>query len=370
MGDTIKERNSSIELLKLLAILLIGINHVVMSIPADYGFVIGEATENLNVFVLTIFRHFGAIGNVIFMICSSWFLIDSDSVKVKKISHLVIDIWVFGVTVLLAFLVFGGFSIPLGDKVKSLFPTTFCNNWYCTCYILIYAAHRILNMIIRGLSQKRLLCLTIVLSILYFAYATVSWSFWFYSHLMCFVTVYILVGYVKLYAKNAVNNKRLNIRLMLICLVLLLVSEITLNALGLHIGMFSSRTTALVKNGNPIIVLLALSLFGLFSNTWFTNRVINRLSGVSLMVYVFHENILIAKYLRPWIWSKIYERFGSDLVVVHTLVYAFCLLCISFAVGLLYSLTLQKLMHTISEIIVDRICRLYLLIETKILRLS
>ena len=131
MGKRVIERNSSIELLKLIAIFLIGINHVVMSIPSDYGFVIGEATDSIVVFVLTIFRHFGAIGNVVFMICSSWFLIESDSVKVKKLSQLILDIWVIGVTLLAIFIVTGRFSIPFGDKVKSFFPTFFCNNWYC-----------------------------------------------------------------------------------------------------------------------------------------------------------------------------------------------------------------------------------------------
>ena len=370
MGKVIKERNSSIELLKLIAILLIGINHVVMSIPSDYGFVIGEATCNSHVFVLTVFRHFGAIGNVIFMICSSWFLIESDKVKVNKLLGLIADIWVIGVTVLIAFLITGVFSVPLGDVVKSFFPTTFCNNWYCTCYVLIYAAHRILNMIIRGLSQKRLLVLTFVLSLLYFVYSTVSWSFWFYSHLMCFVTVYVLVGYIKLYAVNAVNSKRLNTRLLLISSALLMISITVLNVLGLRIGLLSSRTTALVKNGNPMIVLLAISLFCLFINQYFANKLINRLSGVSLMVYVLHENILVAKYLRPWIWTRILSVFGSELVVVHALIYTVCLLGISFIIGLLYSFTLQKLVHKISDKLTDKAISLYHILETRLLKIN
>ena len=78
---SIKKRNSSIELLKVFAIIIIIISH---SVPygASYsnydGFIdINVASSNINVVLLAIIRYFGQIGNAIFIICSSWFLVDS-----------------------------------------------------------------------------------------------------------------------------------------------------------------------------------------------------------------------------------------------------------------------------------------------------
>ena len=76
------ERESNIELLKILALFLIVISHVTQtlgnmpnnSLIIDKGYFINvlTATNNLQFFVLILFRHFGALGNMIFFVCSAF----------------------------------------------------------------------------------------------------------------------------------------------------------------------------------------------------------------------------------------------------------------------------------------------------------
>ncbi len=74
MNESIKQRNSGIELLKIIAIIMIVISH---SMPA-YGvrplIVLDEATENIQQIAAVFIRYMGQVGNVIFVVCSSWFL--------------------------------------------------------------------------------------------------------------------------------------------------------------------------------------------------------------------------------------------------------------------------------------------------------
>ena len=78
-----KIRNSAIELLKLFAMFLIILSH---SMPKYDQTLVGyvdivHATDNIQNLVLIVFNYLGQLGNAIFVICSSWFLIGGDKTQ-------------------------------------------------------------------------------------------------------------------------------------------------------------------------------------------------------------------------------------------------------------------------------------------------
>lgn len=92
------ERMSGIELLKIFAILLIVISHVVQTLTSksvvfssDYVIDANKATTSAICFLLALFRYCGQAGNYIFFVCSAWFLIESKKVKAKKIAGMLAD---------------------------------------------------------------------------------------------------------------------------------------------------------------------------------------------------------------------------------------------------------------------------------------
>ena len=83
-----KERESGIELYKVIAIFLIVLSHVIQTLTEpNYVLGIGEgtfiniatATTDLNVLLLALFRICGVLGNNMFFICSAWFLVNSNA---------------------------------------------------------------------------------------------------------------------------------------------------------------------------------------------------------------------------------------------------------------------------------------------------
>lgn len=75
-------RESGIELLKIFAMFIIVIAHMVQTLTTPdpqlsyQGYVmdISRATTDVQTIILLILRHFGVFGNEIFFICSAWFL--------------------------------------------------------------------------------------------------------------------------------------------------------------------------------------------------------------------------------------------------------------------------------------------------------
>ena len=94
-----KERNTNIEALKLLAILilLIIISHIVQTLTDNPNvtktFWVWNATEDVTTIILCIIRGFGALGNSIFFICSAYFLLNSKKSNKKKIIYMIIEIF-------------------------------------------------------------------------------------------------------------------------------------------------------------------------------------------------------------------------------------------------------------------------------------
>ena len=99
-------RNSSIELLKIVAIFLIAISHVSQTlidknayVPWDDYLIPTTATTDISNLIVLIFHYFGPFGNSIFFICSAWFLIDNDKVSGRKILKMILDVWAISVIV-------------------------------------------------------------------------------------------------------------------------------------------------------------------------------------------------------------------------------------------------------------------------------
>lgn len=87
-----KDRNSSIELLKIIGMMLIVLCH---SVPfygkADaLNYVdLTLVTKNISEFIFIVFRNIGQIGNIIFVMCSAYFLVNSNATKTKKILYII-----------------------------------------------------------------------------------------------------------------------------------------------------------------------------------------------------------------------------------------------------------------------------------------
>ena len=315
MNKLKKERNINIDYLKILAIFLIIISH---SVPF-YGNSNSEsyinlnfATYNLDIFIMIILRHLGQIGNCIFMIITSYFLCDSNKMKINKIFQIIIDTFIFSILILLIILTMG---INLDKKVifRQLFPITYQNVWFVTVYVLIYFSHTLLNDIINRSNRKRLFKIIFVMFLLYScAGFIIGGNKYYNNHLISFIMIYFIVAYCKKYCKGIMKNRKINEFILFFSLCIFLLFLVILNQLGLKINMFDGKMLRMNSFANPIIILISFSCFNIFSTLDLKKRLISNLSSITLYIYMIHENQLIRDYLKP----VFFENYGCNLISV------------------------------------------------------
>lgn len=366
MKKNLANRRSGIELLKIIAIFMIVVYHVTQTLSSvninyvsDYVINVKQATTSIQQLVLSFFSFAGAQGNFIFFTCSAWFLLESKKTNAKKIFAILADVWVISVIFLVGIGVIGGYSVTFKEILQSLLPSTFANNWYITAYILFYAIHVGLNWIIEKLTQKQLLSSCIIMGSLYFGLNYVmGGGLLFATHMVTFIVIYFVVAYVKLYMPDFCQSVWKNITVFLIGIFSMCILTLFTNYLGLHINIFADKVTHWGGN-SPFLLMIAISLFNLFNKIDFRNKWINEISGLSLLVYIIHENLLFRTYVRPQIWTYIYHSFGYENVVLWDLLYAGALFVLSILAATIYKILIQKWLYKITNTVSDKIIKLY-----------
>lgn len=302
--STKKERNSGIELLKIIAIVLIVISHVVYTLKTvnpyiSYnGYVVdlSIATADIWKFILAIFSYFGALGNSIFFICSAWFLLRSSKYNKQKWFFMLCEIWFVSMFIFVVMLIIRKGDISGEIFLNSIMPTTFASNWYLTCYLLFWPIHPLLNVVINKLDKQHLFRISTALFVIYACFNFIKKDSFFPSTIILWITIYFVMAYIQLYLKNFADSVKYNFVLLLVGFVGWFGIAFMANFLGLHISFLSDKVLRWQTNYNPFLIILAIALFNLMRKLTFTNKIVNYISSLSLLVYIIHENIVLRNY--------------------------------------------------------------------------
>ena len=369
-------RDSGVEFLKIIAIILIVISHVVLTLTTEYEYIpysdylldCTHATTNITILLLAVMRHFGALGNWIFFVASAWFLLDSTKASGKKIMEMLLDIWVISVLILgMTLLIRGEVSGKL--FVFSLFPTLFANNWYLTCYLLFYPIHPYLNRLIASMTQKEHLKAVSVLAVLYIGFNFIESRFFFPNMLLLWISVYLIVAYIKRYCMELYSSAKVN-GILLLCGVAGAVGVVVLtDLLGLKIAALSDQLLRWVSNFNLFLILIAIAAFGLARNNHFKNKRVNHIAKCAMLIYIIHENILLRTYARPYLWHCVFNRYGYAHLFLWVFLYAAVWLLAALALSLLYEKSIQKITARVSEKMLKWIGSWYQKYEAAMLKL-
>lgn len=349
-----KKRESGIELLKILAIFLIVLFHTTQSLcsgthlSSKYTINWNMATPHVQELVIHIFGNFAGLGNTIFFVCSAWFLCKSQKVNIQKILYMLADVWIISFIWLIVILSLG-FNITKVQLIKELLPNTFSNNWYITAYIIFYLIHPALNLIINNLTRKQHKLIIFIGLCMYFFIDWLKYGMFFPSVLIDWLIIYFVVAYIRKY--NILTNKKVVKIWFCIGLLGMIGVDTIWNFICLNITSLEDKAIHWQSNThNPFVLLLSLSLFALayYKKGWISNT-INYISGLSLLIYIIHENQLFRDYLRPYFFIFIYKTVGYEKILIWLLLYAIGIFLCSLLLALLYKLLIQKLIYKVSD---------------------
>ena len=338
------QRQSGVELLRIISIFLICISHSVQTLEKFVDF--HSATTDPQLLTLQLLRFCGTIGNILFVICSSYFLVNSKKAKAEKAMKILLDSSLISIGILCCFIigceVFDKkYSFTFITLLSNIFPDMYNQVWFVPTYILFYMIHPYLNAFIASLKKKEhfLICFFIFI---FYGIGSLFSAAPAYSNIIGFISIYFIISYLRKYNAALHFNKKINV-IIFVCEVFLFVLCILLkNIMSIRYSFFEGFPN-LDGMCSVVFLPMLISLFNLFLSMDFSSRLINTVASCSLFIYCIHENAILRSEVRPKYYEFVFTRFGDGNALFFALLCAMGMFVGSLLLALIYKYTFHKI---------------------------
>ena len=309
-----KGRNSNIELLRIISIILIVVSHYC----THGGVVTSDLELGINRFILEAFK-LGHLGLILFVLIAGYFLINSKGIKIKKVLRLIFQVVFYSITIYLILLLLRVEPFSFKSLIMNILPISFNQYWFATAYVMLYLFHPYINRLLNSLSRKEHLVFIMAMFSIISVLHTLTTGEYYGNELVQFIMFYSIGAYLNKYPDNILKDHNNNIKLLIASLLTIVLSIIGFDILGNFINIFGMHSTYLLNRTSPPAILLCISLFDIFTRKkHFSNKFINLISSLIFGVYLISDNEL----LRPIIWINIFKnsQFAtSPFLAIHML---------------------------------------------------
>lgn len=332
--NRIKARNSSLELLRIISMLLI-VNFHFLIRNNSYNVVYSTNSLDWTSFVFAVFGNGGGwIGNVVFFTISAWFLIDKEP-EIKKSFRRVwilereVLFWSFSIAIVSYICIRIGFLKMDLDKnfiLDTFFPLVRNVWWYATSYVLFLFLSPYLILGLKALNKRMLGWLTGTVIALWGVLTLLPGIHFDTSHTNVFIMILLLIpiAYYKWYCRPLSIKK---------C-VALIVSGYGLYTCYWFVFNLFFKFTGHGWNHCFFIfdcilppMLIGFGLFLLFERVHYSNRIINFIAKSTFGVYLISENPRVY----PFLWSTLFDMkrvFATGHPILAALVVVICVFCV------------------------------------------
>jgi peptidoglycan/LPS O-acetylase OafA/YrhL len=298
-----KERNSNLELLRLVCMLYIVLHHFVAYGLKIAGYRHGDIIDNAT--------PAGLICNGFFVIGVNCFVLISGYFKIKASWKGFFHLFIVCVFYLLAFFLI--FSIETNCFSPKSFAYSFLpfsharGLWFIEVYVSLYLLSPMLNKAIDNLNRKAYIVMLLLWCILtfYFGYlwkGAINASGYNIIH---FMLLYFIGNFIAKYISNVQTLKR---KAAYLGIYLSLSGIIACGSLYiLNSGVDKKWIDSLCFPYNsPLVVSSSIAFFLFFNSLNIQHKIINRMASSALAIYLIHENIFCKELFQQYV-----ERLGQ-----------------------------------------------------------
>ena len=296
-----KSRNSSIELLRIISIIMILFLHI----NKDMMFVNDFQMSMLSSVIMFITESLSIVAVNCFILITGYFSVNSDTFKIRKAVNLVAITSFYGIAIYFVLVAFGAESFGIKQLIKCALPYFFDKVWFINIYIVLYLFIPFINKALKALSIKGYTILLILLLLIFSVWPTFipnpPYNDYGYS-IVSFVMIYCIGGYLKLHFNKKVN-----------CAVWL-AGYVILSAVTCVLLKF--RGTHWIDYNSVFVVLASVCLFMFFASFNFSSKIINYISLSVLSVFIIHAH----QCIRPTLFTEIFDidsRLNSNLFILY-----------------------------------------------------
>ena len=197
---------------------------------------------------------------------------------------------------------------------------------------------KFLNKLLLGLDKKTYLKLLILLFVIWSVIYTISLKNFEGNHLLWFIFLYALAGYIRLYYEDKVVSSKKYFIYALIGILIVISLMVSFDILGFK---FSLVRKFLMNEKSIFSILIALFIFLGFKNIDLRyNKLINIISSTTFGIYLIHDYPLVRKF----IWIKLFKNamYADSLFIIP---YSIGVILLVFAICSLVELIRIKLIE-------------------------
>ncbi len=337
--DQLIVRNSSLELLRIIGMLIIVAHH--FSVHGGFNFPATSITLN------RLWQQFiymgGSLGNNIFVMLSGYFLIKSHDVNYRRLFELWFRIFFYSV-IIYCLLMFSGLeALSLKTMLKVLMPVTRNQWWFASTYFVMYLIHPYINRLLLSFTREDYRKFLLSLGIYWCIIPTLAKADFGANQTINFIYLYSLAGYVRLHAEDFENRKYILYGLACICINFL--SVITFDIIGLKYSLFAREAYHFLGMMRPFTIIAVLCFLVGFKNLNIPhNKIINLVASATFGVYLIHDN----KFVRPFLWHNVFRN-ASFQDSPYLIPYSIAVILIVYISCTLIELLRSKIFRTLSR---------------------
>lgn len=296
-----KERQSNIELLRIIAMVLIVFHHFVVHGVLNYDLPattlpLKYMSSNMTAQLIA---SCGKVGVDLFVMISGYFLITTtlSSGKMKKrLISLLLQIWFYSLVIFALNAAFHIIQLNRSLIVKAFLPISYGTYWFATAYVILYLFVPYINKCLIQLTKHeflKLIAILIVIASFLPTFLPGSFSIA-VNNVMLFILFYTTGAYLRLYPLQwRISEGMVGFILFIVSLLIMWGIIISLNLLAVarHSQHIFANTFYFSSNESFIVYLIALGLF-LWGKNWHiqSNQFINTVASTVFGVYLIHDN--------------------------------------------------------------------------------
>ena len=335
-------RNSSIEMLRIIAMFMILMSHFIGHNGYD---VLKLPLGSERIFFQLVMQSGGAIGVVIFFSISAWFFLDKEQTiksNLKRVWIMERELLFWSLILVTFYLVFDRADLSMKLMAKSVMPLSMNVWWYATAYAIFLALLPFLSKGLKALGREYHLALAATVLIIWgltsFIPKTLGDSA--LTGVFGFIYLFILISAYKWYMKPFTTKQVwLMTGIGLGFFLLYTAASATLSLLGHDMGIYITDKWRL-----PVI-MVGFGVFLLFGRVTFHNRTINRIAQSAFAVYLITDYAASEKLLwtRLFNLQDLYQQPLAILQIISILlaIYAVCTL-LDFIRQALFAATIDR----------------------------
>lgn len=309
------ERESGIELFRIISMLVIVAHHYIMNSGVIGVVNASNAVTGSALFAL-LFGWGGKTGINCFVLITGYFMCTSH-ITLKKFLKLLLEIEFYSITIFFFFVITGYAPFSLKSLIKAILPVQDISTGFTPAYLVFFLFIPFLNILVQSMRQNQHLKLMILSVSVYSLWASIGFHVAF-NYVTWFSVLYIIASYVRKYPHKWFDNTRLWGILSVIALLLSWMSVTLLAFVVPHLGIRLSGSHFLISDSNKVLALLtAFCTFMFFRNLHFCSKIINKISAATFGVLLIHAN---SDTMRQWLWGDTLNNvgmYGTDMMVIH-----------------------------------------------------